>query len=93
MDSPPGRDSPPDIGSVDDVRARLAAEQVSATSGDGLVTVVVTGLGDLVDVRLDGPLLTAATPRSLGLSTVEALTAARGAAGELTADLMAAELR
>lgn len=93
MDSPPGSDSPPGTDPVDGVRARLAAEQVSATSGDGLVTVVVTGLGDLVDVRLDGALLTAATPRSLGLSTMEALAAARGAAGELTGYLMAAELR
>ncbi|MEV4146268.1 YbaB/EbfC family nucleoid-associated protein [Amycolatopsis sp. NPDC049691] len=60
--------------------ARLAATRHTARSGDQLVKATVTGQEKLLELRIDDRALHGAHVQNLGLSIVEAVRNARGAA-------------
>ncbi|HET6703896.1 YbaB/EbfC family nucleoid-associated protein [Amycolatopsis sp.] len=76
----PGRDVRLMQQQAGELDARLAAARHAARSGDRLVTVVVTGQGKLLDLRIEDRALHGAHVQKLGLSIVEAVRAARAAA-------------
>ncbi|HWD05337.1 MAG TPA: YbaB/EbfC family nucleoid-associated protein [Amycolatopsis sp.] len=72
--------------------AQLAAARHTAKSPDGVVTAVVTGSGELVDLTITEAALHGPHPQEIGPAAVAAVTAARRAAIAVAAPQMRAVL-
>lgn len=64
--------------------AELAQARYSGQSKDRLATAVVTGQGNLIDLKIVEQAIHSAHPEEIGPAVVEAVTAARRAAGEVS---------
>jgi DNA-binding YbaB/EbfC family protein len=69
-------------------QAELAESEVTGTSGGGLVSVVVTGGGDVTSVKIDPKVVDPDDVETLEDLLVAALNDAARAAGELSAEKM-----
>lgn len=63
--------------------AELERARFSGKSKDGLATAVVTGQSNLIDLKIADEAIRSAHPEEIGPAVVEAVAAARRAAGEV----------
>jgi DNA-binding YbaB/EbfC family protein len=65
----------------------LARTEVEAESAEGMVRVVMSGMGELRHIHIDPRIVTAVAPEHLGHYVLETIRAAAKSAGELAGQL------
>jgi DNA-binding protein YbaB len=86
---------PPDPGvrtALSELDQNMAERRFTAASGDRAVTATVDGHTALLDIDIDDSVLRRGHPESVGRSIVEAVTAARTMAAQLSGEFLAQTL-
>lgn len=71
-----------------EAQARLAAEQFTVTSGDGLLAVTMTGRGALLGLHVDDDAYAQYQPRDLAAAILETIWAAQARCGEVLREVL-----